>query len=241
MEMHPYSHILHTIYTGKIYRIKDAFMQKVCKVCSVSKVISEFHKERWGSCKDCWNRTRRERYKKSICRHCSIEFRPGVEGKYRFCSEKCRFMDKVEINKETGCWIWTGHIQRKKGGYGTFVPTGERSGLAHRSSYRLFKGDIQKDSHVLHSCDNTICVSPNHLRLGNALENSKEKIEKGRANNSFPGEKSSQSKLKEQNIHEIRELRASGKSYAAIGKIYNVTPELISMIIRGKAWKHVKI
>jgi hypothetical protein len=180
MEMHPYSSILHTIYTGKIRYIKDAFMQKVCKVCSVSKVISEFHKERWGSCKDCWNRTRRERYKKSICRHCSIEFRPGVEGKYRFCSEKCRFMDKVEIDKETGCWIWTGHIQRKKGGYGTFVLTGERSGLAHKASYRLFKGDLDNSLLVPHSCHNTICVAPEHLRQGAPQDNSNDRKEQSK-------------------------------------------------------------
>jgi hypothetical protein len=238
MEVQYFSYILCTIYTDIIRYIKDIFMKKVCKICSIPKLISEFYK-RMTSCKYCWNKQRRENYKKSVCKYCSIEFRPGIEGRYKFCSEKCRFMDKVEIGEDNKCWLWKGHIQSKKGGYGTFVPIGERNGLAHRTAYRLFKGNIPKDSHILHSCDNTICVSPNHLRLGNALENSKEKIEKGRANNSFPGESNPSHKLSKENVIEIRKRASLGESYSSISKDFNMTPECISSVVRRKTWKQI--
>ena len=176
MNLHNFLKKSYTIYTDTISYIKTMFMKKVCKICSVPKLISEFYK-RMTSCKNCWNRKRRESYKKSICRHCSVEFRPGIEGRYKFCSEKCRFMNKVDISEETGCWTWKGHIQSKKGGYGTFAPIGERSGLAHRASFRLFKGNLDDGLFVLHSCHNTICVSPDHLRQGTPQDNSNDRKE----------------------------------------------------------------
>lgn len=157
-------------------------MKKVCGICSVPKELSEFY-TRHINCKECWNKFRREKNDKSICRYCNIDFRPGIEGRYKFCSEKCRFMDKVKIDEVNGCWIWGGHIQKKKGGYGTFQPIGEKSGLAHRSSYRLFKGLLDNNKFVLHSCHNPVCVSPDHLRLGTPMDNTIDRKNAGRTTN----------------------------------------------------------
>lgn len=154
-------------------------MKKVCRLCSVPKELGLFY-NRHLDCISCWNAKRRETNKKSVCGHCKIEFRPGIEGRYRFCSEKCRFMKKVEIDLSSGCWIWKAAIQKKKGGYGTFVHIGKRNGLAHRASFRIFNGPLKDDMLVLHSCHNTLCVSPDHLRLGTPKENTLDRIKAGR-------------------------------------------------------------
>lgn len=173
------------IYNNKINNILSENImiriidKKQCRVCLKMKAIYRFRKQR-GTCKLCCQVQSRERYKKSICRYCKIEFRPGVEGRYKFCTEKCRFMNKVLIDAATGCWIWQRHIQSKVGGYGTFVPEGKRSGLAHRASYRLFKGYLQKDKVIAHICDNTICVAPDHLMKITAFENHLDSVRKKR-------------------------------------------------------------
>lgn len=168
-----------TIYTDIHKQYKGINMKKNCKLCGEFKDDFLFYKAN-NRCIACWNAFRRNKYKKSICRHCLIEFRPDTRGRYKFCSEKCRFMNKVTINLETGCWNWTGHIQRKKGGYGTFAPIGKRSGLAHRVSFRLFNGHLDDKLLVLHSCHNPICVAPHHLRQGTPLDNTLDRKKAGR-------------------------------------------------------------
>lgn len=73
----------------------------------------------------------------------------------RLANHRKRFMEKVLADPKTGCWVWTGPVDRD--GYG-------RSGrsklprLAHRRSWELFRGFIPKDLCVLHHCDNPPCV-----------------------------------------------------------------------------------
>lgn len=88
-------------------------------------------------------------------------------------------MDKVKISPKTDCWIWKSH--RNKTGYGTFVPYGKRSGLAHRKSYELFVGPIDDDKYILHSCDMPFCVFWGHLRQGTALDNSNDFKARGKS------------------------------------------------------------
>jgi hypothetical protein len=55
-----------------------------------------------------------------------------------------RFMAKVEIDPETGCWIWTAYrMPRKKGklDYGVFQVNGKAT-LAHRWAYEHWIGPI---------------------------------------------------------------------------------------------------
>jgi hypothetical protein len=52
--------------------------------------------------------------------------------------------------------------------------------LAHRLSYQLFKGPIPDGLHVLHKCDVTECVNPEHLFVGTNLENITDSVSKGR-------------------------------------------------------------
>lgn len=211
------------------------YMYKICNKCSIRKSQDDFYKLR-RICKECWNLIRRSKYKPSICSHCKTEFRPGVEGRYKFCSEMCRFMAKVDKSK-TGCWLWT--AGKDNLGYGKFVPIGKRNGLAHRTSYRLFKGPISDGLLILHSCHNPSCVNPDHLRQGTDADNASDKSKAKRGNQPF-GKEHHNSKLTETQVLEIRDIGARGNlSYTKIALLYGVNAETISNIVRRKTWKCV--
>lgn len=87
-----------------------------------------------------------------------------------------RFPTCYEVDPQTGCWNWT--RSRGSHGYGDFRRDGHK--LAHRWSYATFVGLIPDGAFVLHRCDNRACVNPGHLFLGDADDNNKDMVEKGR-------------------------------------------------------------
>jgi len=90
-----------------------------------------------------------------------------------FSSLHKRLQKSYKKDPVTGCWLWAG---RKDGnGYGTMGANG-KTYSAHRVSAAANLGLNLDDSStfVLHSCDNKKCVNPDHLRLGDAEENSRD-------------------------------------------------------------------
>lgn len=74
-----------------------------------------------------------------------------------------RFMSFVEIDADTGCWIWTGTKDRH--GYGQFW-WGDRMHWAHRWSLAAFRADIPRNHDADHKeeCRNPSCVAPFHVQ-----------------------------------------------------------------------------
>lgn len=70
-----------------------------------------------------------------------------------------RFIAKVHIGPETGCWEWIASRSRK--GYGHFWD-GERDAGAHRFSYELLIGPIPDGLTLDHLCRNPGCANPWH-------------------------------------------------------------------------------
>jgi hypothetical protein len=68
-----------------------------------------------------------------------------------------------------------------RGGYGCFTarPFGLIMARAHRVAWLLYRGDPGK-KHILHHCDNVLCVNPDHLFLGDQATNMRDKALKGR-------------------------------------------------------------
>lgn len=52
--------------------------------------------------------------------------------------------------------------------------------LAHRVSWQIHFGEIPNGKCVLHRCDNTACIRPDHLFLGTKKENTHDIMKKER-------------------------------------------------------------
>jgi len=75
------------------------------------------------------------------------------------------------------------------------------------------------------------CQDPKERARLAAISNGKPPVRKGEANNS---------KLTEDKVREIRQLAGNGLPQKEIAKRFGVTPANISLIVRYKAWEHVK-
>lgn len=147
---------------------------------------------------------------------------------------KERLIEKVD--KTGSCWIWK--ASKYSSGYGQFW-NGKKIDGAHRVSYRLFKGDIPNGHVVMHRCDNKICVNPEHLAIGTALDNMRDMYQKGRHRSSATydnqrGEKAWNAVLTNSQAQEIRDKYSKGNtSWLKLAKEYGVSKKTIGGVVRG--------
>jgi hypothetical protein len=76
---------------------------------------------------------------------------------------------KIEVDPESGCWLWTGSRNREgPSGYGTVSCQG-KTDLVHRVVFRLLVGEIPENFQVSHAQPrwphHTRCCNPNHLEV----------------------------------------------------------------------------
>ena len=156
----------------------------------------------------------------------------------RFLSERERLESQTERLPWSGCWVWMGAID--SGGrrlpYGKFwVNSRGRSIVAHRASWAIYHGAIPNGMRVLHRCDVACCVNPEHLFLGTNKDNTQDMIRKGRKYVQR-GEASRFNKITEEQARAIKD--AHGNQYD-IAAQFGVTQSCVSLIKRGKNWKHL--
>lgn len=88
------------------------------------------------------------------------------------------FDKKVDRGADAGgCWKWTGCTDGR--GYGKFTAAGIQM-RAHRAALAFAGTHVPDDLVVRHDCDNTLCVNPDHLRLGTQADNVADTIRRGR-------------------------------------------------------------
>jgi hypothetical protein len=145
-----------------------------------------------------------------------------------------RFESKYIPEPNSGCWLWMG--ARVSKGYGS-IRIADKIIAAHRLSWKLHKGEIPENSHVLHTCDNPPCVNPDHLFLGTNDDNVQDKIAKGRLRCEC-GERRYNAKLTEELVRQIRsDPSISNKEWAKRLDVHYAT---IHHARTGKWWKHVQ-
>lgn len=147
------------------------------------------------------------------------------------------FFDKVEKTKN--CWLWTGSKFSTGYGYLT-VGLGSRDNKRNLMATGISldihgRGPVGKGQVILHSCDNPICVNPDHLKVGTHVLNMKDMRSKGRQ---ASGERCARSKLKESEAKGIRK-ELSNSSKAELARKYKVSEHAIYCIANRKTWKHL--
>ena len=154
----------------------DEIITKVCFTCKTPKPLSAFSKNSRKidgldyRCKMCVQKDARER---RIPRSAPLTLAS---------KDIARFWSKVDKTPGQGpnedCWHWLGAPNRH--GYGRLGLGGYREVVATRIAYLIAYGIDAYPLNVLHRCDNPPCVRPDHLFLGDQLDNMRDCKEKGR-------------------------------------------------------------
>lgn len=97
---------------------------------------------------------------------------------------------------------------------------------AHRYAYRTFVGD-PGDQAVLHRCDVTLCVNPNHLFVGSQADNMKDRQVKGRA-------------AKKLTPALVQSIRAASGLHTDIAAKFGIYRSTVARIKQRRLWSHVE-
>jgi hypothetical protein len=140
-------------------------------------------------------------------------------------SDISRFWKKVNKKSTDDCWEWI----NCKGRYGRFW-LGNSTFDAHRISWLINNGQIPSGMEVLHTCDNKICVNPDHLYLGTQSDNNLDRIQR------FQGKVAGRPKrFSEDDIDKIKYL-CKHKTQKEVAEIYNTTASTINLIVNDKLY-----
>jgi len=131
----------------------------------------------------------------------------------------------------SGCWLWEGRTVK---GYGVFGWDGSPT-YAHRFSWTTYVGEIPDGLCVLHRCDNTFCVNPEHLFLGDRPANNKDRHEKGR----FARQQGSQHGRSKLTEDEARQIQKSTLPGSELMELYGISKAQVSAIRTRRGWKHL--
>lgn len=147
------------------------------------------------------------------------------------------FFEKVK--KTETCWLWIGAIFKGRG-YGQFAVK-RHPQKAHRVSWVIRFGSVPNNLGVLHSCDTPLCVNPDHLWLGTALDNAQDMVNKGRQKfNPDPpkGEESPHAILNTEQVLFIIANRGI-ISQRKLARLFGVGQTTIRHIQKRDTWKHL--
>lgn len=150
-----------------------------------------------------------------------------------------KYWTKINVKGPDDCWEWTGN--KHKQGYGMFNSVKGSIG-AHRVAVYLDNRDPGSKV-VMHTCDNTSCVNPRHLKLGTQLDNIKDMVNKNRQSR---GETSNRNILTEAQVLDIKARHIKGtrgvknsSNLQQLADEYGVTYQTIYSITKGLRWKHI--
>ena len=143
------------------------------------------------------------------------------------------------IIKPNGCYDVISHKPtRKNVGYFHIVRF-KKDWVLTRLLFYVYNGYFPET--VMHTCDNPMCINPEHLKAGTPKDNSEDMVKKGRSARGTKN-KGKGHKLTEDQVREIRRLLKEGKiSTRKMAKMFGLkTHKSIYNIRYGKKWGWLK-
>lgn len=136
-----------------------------------------------------------------------------------------KMLKKISITED--CHVWQGCLTPD--GYPRVGRNGNPNIRAHRYFYEQYHCEkIPEGLVVRHTCDNPLCLNPEHLILGTVLENVEDRSERCRTTNH----------ITEEQIERIRQLRKEGMSQLKTANVVGCSQMFISKLERGKFLRH---
>ena len=138
--------------------------------------------------------------------------------------------DLVQEHMDSACWLWTGASNQR---YGHMRP--EPMGIldwpttliyAHHASWLFAYGPIPEDLHILHRCNVSLCVHPEHLYAGTRSDTLMA---------SYRGGLRDQRALTDREAKEIRRLAACGAKRKSLAAKFGRSIPYVNIIVAGKA------
>lgn len=143
-----------------------------------------------------------------------------------------RFEKKFQRGSDSECWLWTAAKNNK--GYGMFG-VGYKVRCAPRVAYELYVGEIPDGKEILHSCDNPLCVNPNHLTPGTHAENQADMKSRGRSR----APRGAENHLTKLTADQVLAIRADTRFQRVIAKDFGVSKGAISAIKTRFSWAYL--
>lgn len=139
----------------------------------------------------------------------------------------------AKVCKTEGCWLWTANVG--KDGYGKFQVSvlGENRQITWRAHVWAFteaNGPVPSGKYVLHSCNEPLCVRPEHLRVGTQSENMRQAYAEGRC---------SSTALTPAKVAELRQLASDGFTALELAQHFKIKRCSVYAVLSGRHWNWV--
>lgn len=145
-----------------------------------------------------------------------------------------RFRQKYIQGNPEECWEW--NAAADSSGYGSFnaAVIGLKTISAHKMAWIISHGHLPPEGiHVLHKCDNRVCVNPLHFFEGTNSDNVADRVKKNRSAR-MSGIRNPRRIL---NPCAVIFIRWSKESEAYLSKRFGVAKRYIYRVRAGKTWK----